>query len=177
MFLANRPGISHDPATEVLHHKDKISVSLHQSGGVLGLGAQGSHQYGIALSPNIAEHVKQSASLQQLQSIASAAEPDAKIRSPRLPLEHDATALQHVHILHMSDASLADSAHKDHSAAFPDARANAVLAEATTSDLACLGREKQGLPCPEGLPASLLQYDRAWAASVRPCETFFPKQH
>ena len=177
MFLANRGSSSHDPFTEVLHQKDDISASLHKSGGVLGLGAQGSHQYGVAPSPNMAEHVKQSASLQQLQSIASAAEPDAKIKSPRLPLKHDATALQHGHILHKSDASLSDRAQKDHRAAPPNAQANAILAEATMSDLACLGREKQGLPCPEGLPASLLLYDQAWAASVSPFKTLIPKQH
>ncbi|KAL0033003.1 hypothetical protein WJX77_010243 [Trebouxia sp. C0004] len=84
MFLANRPSSSHHRAREVSHRKDDISVFLHKSGGVSGMGAQASHQYGVAAS-NMAEHVKQ---------------------------------------------------------------------------------EKPDLPCPEGLPASLLQYDQAWAASV-----------
>jgi hypothetical protein len=168
--LADKPSSSHDLTTKVSHQKEDISFSLHKSGGMSGMGVQASHQYGVAPSPNMAEHAKQSASLQQLQSITSAAEPDANRTSPRLPLKPDAAALQHVHITHESDASLADSVQKAHRAAPPDAQANAILAEATMSDLACLGREKQGLPCPECLPASLLQYDQAWAASVGPFE-------
>ena len=163
---ANRASSSHDPATEVSHQKDVVKVSLHKSGGVLGLGVQASHQYGVAPSPSIAEHVKQSASLQQLQSVTSTAEADANRRSPRLPIEPAAAALQGVHILHESDASLADRVQKHHTAAPPDAQADAILAKATIFDLACLGTEKPDLPCPEGFPASLLQYDQAWAALV-----------
>jgi len=171
MCLANWPSSSHDPATEVPHQEDNISVSLHKSGGVLGLGAQASHQYGVAPSPNMAEHAKQSASLQQLQSVTSAAEAHANGRSPRLPIKPAAAALQHAHILHESDATLADSVQMPHTAAPPHAQADAILAKANTSDLASLGGEKPDLPCPEGLPASLLQYDHAWAASVGPFET------
>lgn len=132
------------------------------------MGAQASHQYGVAPSSKMSEHAKQSAFLQQLQSITSPAEADANRRSPRLPIQ--SAALQRAHILHESDASLADRVQKHHTAAPPDAHAGAILAKANTSDLACLGREKPDLPCPEGLPASLLQYDHAWAASVGPFE-------
>ncbi|KAL0039404.1 hypothetical protein WJX79_006929 [Trebouxia sp. C0005] len=130
LSLANWPGSSHNPATKVSHQQDDISIFLQKSGGVSGLDAQASHQYGVAPSLKMADQVKQSASLQQLRSIASAAEPDSKRRSPRLPLGPDAAVPQHVHILHTSDAG------------------------------------QQGLPCPEGFPVSLLQYDQAWAASV-----------
>lgn len=166
LSLANWPGSSHNPATKVSHQQDDISIFLQKSGGVSGLDAQASHQYGVAPSLKMADQVKQSASLQQLRSIASAAEPDSKRRSPRLPLGPDAAVPQHVHILHTSDAGPANSVQNNYRAAPPHAQANAVLAEATTSDLACLGEGQQGLPCPEGFPVSLLQYDQAWAASV-----------
>ncbi len=107
----------------------------------------------------------------RLQSVTSAAEAHANGRSPTLPIKPAAAALQHAHILHESDATLADSVQMPHTAAPPHAQADAILAKANTSDLASLGGEKPDLPCPEGLPASLLQYDHAWAASVGPFET------
>lgn len=154
--LAPRPSNSHNPDNHLSCHKE--GHSSQTASGMHGVEVQVS---GTAPVSEVVQHVKQSAKLHLLHNAPADSQQNAVAESHRQ--RPKPFAPQDNQNLHMAGAEPAKCAQRGQRGAATGSEATGA---ATATSSACLSWDGNNLPHPEHFPASLLQYNLAWAASV-----------